>query len=311
MTQYHPSSLDPLRNKVVVLTGGASGICAELARICHSAGAHVFFGDVLEDDGHAVEKELTATGRSNHARFVKMDAANYSDNLRLFDAALQTCGHVDHAVSAAGISERGNLCDPQLDLQSVRQPPDQTMQTLDINLIGPLYFSRIASVYLRQPHVDDKSATAAADKSLTLVSSIAGITETPGLTVYSSAKHGVIGLMRALRKTLIKAEPCPIRTNAICPWMTKTRLARGIEEEWLEAGLPSNEPVDVAKIMAGVLADGKTNGAALYVEGGNAWETEEGYDRTQPQWMGEELTRTFLRGQVVLGLGENWQKKKQ
>lgn len=60
-----------------------------------------------------------------------------------------------------------------------------------------------------------------------------------------------------------------------------------------------------------MLADPALNGASLYIEGGRAWETEAGYDRTQPQWMGEEQTATWLEGQALLGSGANWQRKKQ
>lgn len=58
-------------------------------------------------------------------------------------------------------------------------------------------------MYLRQQPSDKKSdstAEGADNKSLTLVSSVAGFTEAPGLAVYSAGKHGVYGLMRALRK---------------------------------------------------------------------------------------------------------------
>ena len=87
-----------------------------------------------------------------------------------------------------------------------KQEPDID-DSLDVNLRAPILFSRIASVYLRQqsPNQDGDSATttegaAAVNKSLTLVSSVAGFTEAPGLAVYSAGKHGVYGLMRALRK---------------------------------------------------------------------------------------------------------------
>ena len=92
------------------------------------------------------------------------------------------------------------MFDPSLTLESVREEPRDGLSIVDVNLVGPLYFSRIASVYLRQPDPHDQSSPAVGDKSLTLVSSVAGITEAPGLYVYSATKHGVYGLMRALRK---------------------------------------------------------------------------------------------------------------
>ncbi|KAJ9629584.1 hypothetical protein H2203_001959 [Taxawa tesnikishii (nom. ined.)] len=280
MAQFHPPDLSVLKDKVVVITGGALGIGSQLVRLCHSHGAHVFFGDVLTEPAEKLVEELSvsaadsASGPAPKIYFVRTDVSDYQDNLKLFDTAYQTCGRIDHAVSAAGM-------------------PKESLKVMDINLLGPLYFARIASVYLRQPALNDKASTNQADKSLTLVSSIAGFTEAPGLFVYSTAKHGVYGLMRALRGVLIKSSPQAIRTNAICPWMTETRLVSGIEDAWHKAGLPRNTPMDVAKIIGGVMADPKLNGGALLVEGGRAWEVEQGIDRTQPQWMGERLSADF------------------
>jgi NAD(P)-dependent dehydrogenase (short-subunit alcohol dehydrogenase family) len=66
-------------------------------------------------------------------------------------------------------------------------------------LKGPVYFARLASVYLRQS--DGKEASAVpVDKSLTFTSSVAAFREDPGLYVYVASKHGVMGLMRVLRR---------------------------------------------------------------------------------------------------------------
>jgi len=328
--QFIPPPLESLKNKVVVLTGGVLGIGSEIVRICHSQGAHVFFGDVLAEKGLAFERELAKSSvEGQNTCFVQTDAADYQSNLNLFETAHRACGRVDHAVSAAGVSERGNITDPSLTLESVKEEPRQAMSVLNIDLVGLIYFSRIASVYLRQgDNTDIESQTRPntisdtsgvppspwlapkpTTKSLTLVSSIAGFTEAPGLAVYSTAKHGVIGLMRSLRKTLMDGPGSGIRTNAICPWMTKTRLVSGVEEAWAKAQLPSNEPADVAMIIAGVMADKMLNGASLYVEGGRAWDVEPGIDGTMPTWMGEERCAEWRRGQIVLGSGADWQNR--
>ena len=305
MTQFHPPDSTALKDKVVVLTGGALGVGAALVRLLHALGAHVFFGDVLDQPAFALEKELSASGRT-HVKFVHCDVTSYSDNLALFDAAYETCGRIDHAVAVAGLGEQGSFISPNLTLESVREEPKRAMSVVDINLKGPLYFSRLASVYLRQPGLKDKSSTDAADKSLTLVASVAGFREDPGLFVYTPSKHGVLGILRAFRSALSQSKPHPIRTNAICPWMTRTRLVAGLEDVWAQHDLPANEPEDVAKMIVGVLADTKLIGETLYVEGGRGWLIEQKIRSLMPQWLGEKQTRDLDKGTEIMGGGEGW-----
>lgn len=136
-------------------------------------------------------------------------------------------------------------------------------------------------------------------KSIVLVSSIAGITEAPGLFAYSTAKHGVIGLMRALRPWAPLRYG--VRVNALCPWATDTQLL-GVKEKWLKEKMPLNTPTDVGKIIIQCSADRGLNGKAIFITGGRFFDTEEGIDRTLPQWMGEQNAKEFLKGQELLGL---------
>lgn len=136
-------------------------------------------------------------------------------------------------------------------------------------------------------------------KSIVLVSSIAGITEAPGLFAYSTAKHGVIGLMRALRPWAPLRYG--VRVNALCPWATDTQLL-GVKEKWVKEKMPLNTPTDVGKIILQCSADRGLNGKAVFITGGRFFDTEEGVDRTLPQWMGEQNAKDFLKGQELLGL---------
>ncbi|MCJ1390613.1 hypothetical protein MMC18_003474 [Xylographa bjoerkii] len=311
MSQFAPSqeSLASLRGKVVVLTGGANGIGAATVRLLFEAGASVVFGDMDTKNG-----ELLVEGiRSQEVLFMKTDASKYEDNLALFKTAYQKFGKVDHAMSIAGIVEQGNWFDPSLTIESVEKARRSsakllnadvpTKAVLDVNLLGVLYFARIASVYLRQNRKEGE------DKSLTLLSSVAGFKESPGLFVYQAAKHGVLGLMRTLRPYLPVA--CNIRVNAICPWMTATAIVAGIEEEWYKAKLPVNQPVHVAKVIMDVTRSEGLNGKAMYIEGGRAWEIEDNLNRLEPHWMGEEPSRSLAKGQELLGNGTGWTSKQK
>ena len=171
---------------------------------------------------------------------------------------------------------------------------------IDINLTSVILFSRIALAFMRSDKKTGNGDTPSFSKSLVLVSSIAGITEAPGLFAYSSSKHGVIGMMRALRPWA--PSRYGVRANAICPWATDTQLLAGVKDTWVREKMPMNQPVDVARIIVQCAASGEINGKAVFVAGGRGFDTEEGIDRTQPQWMGEDLSAVFLRGQEILGL---------
>ncbi|KAK5109269.1 hypothetical protein LTR62_007143 [Meristemomyces frigidus] len=305
--QFHPRPPNNLKNKVIVLTGGALGVGQSLVRLLHSSGAHVFFGDVLPESGLALEQELDqAESGGPRVKFVLCDVTSYSDNVKLFETAYEVCGRVDHAIANAGLGEQGNMFDPALTMDSVRQDPGRSMNVVEVNLKGPLYFSRLASVYLRQPAKNGGGKVGVQDKSLTLVSSVAGFREDPGLYVYTASKHGVLGLMRSLRSALSQSKPYPIRTNAICPWMTTTRLVAGLEDLWSKEGLPANSPEDVARAIVAVLSEGKVTGGTMYIEGGRVWNVEAGILATRQEWLGGRLEADLETGTRLMGGGSHW-----
>ena len=98
-----------------------------------------------------------------------MDVAKYDDNIKLFATAFTKHGRVDHAIACAGILEQGKWFDPELTIETVKTPESNV--TIDVNLVGVLYFARIAVVYLKE------AKSKAEDKSLTLISSAAGFRE--------------------------------------------------------------------------------------------------------------------------------------
>lgn len=81
-----------------------------------------------------------------------------------------------------------------------------------------MYFARLALAHLKEKQEFDPQTTTAtsitSSKCITLVSSVAGFKESPGLFAYSAAKHGVMGLMRSLRP--YTAPLYGVRVNAIC-----------------------------------------------------------------------------------------------
>jgi NAD(P)-dependent dehydrogenase (short-subunit alcohol dehydrogenase family) len=290
------------------LAGGAQGIGAATVRLLHSLGAHVYFGDWSVENGQKLQESLSSSSSSSGGTvsFRQVDVRNHDMQLALFDDAYNAHGRVDVAIQCAGIGEPDGWFEPEdLNLETVRKEPKPIQQNIEVNLTSVLYFSRIALAYLKRKDGDKQAE--GFSKSIVLTSSIAGITEAPGLFAYSSAKHGVIGAMRALRP--FAPQKYGVRANAICPWATDTQLLAGVKRQWVEEKMPLNTPEDVGRMILQCAVDGSLNGKAVLVAGGRGYDTEEGIDRCLPQWMGEELSRQFLKGQEILGLGGNWVKK--
>ncbi|KIW67668.1 hypothetical protein PV04_06900 [Phialophora macrospora] len=304
-------TLDSVKGKVAVLAGGAQGIGAATVTQLYTSGAHVFFGDWDEKKGSKLADELRGSTPTSggSVTYLKVNVREYQSLLSLFDAAYTTHARVDLAICCAAVTERPGYWEPELlNLDTVRETPTGIADVVDINLNGTLYFARLAVAYLKEKHTFDRASTTAesihSSKCITLVSSVAGFKESPGLFAYSAAKHGVLGLMRALRP--FAAPLYGLRVNTICPWATDTQLLAGVREEWVKNNMPMNQPADVAKYIIQVTASPTTHGKALFVTGGNAVDIEEGINRTEPQWLGEKNSRELNAGQVILGLGMDW-----
>ncbi|OAP60609.1 hypothetical protein AYL99_05611 [Fonsecaea erecta] len=303
------STLDSVKGKVAVLAGGAQGIGAATVTQLYQSGAHVFFGDWDDTKGSRLADELRASPSEGSVTYLKVNVRDYQSILSLFDTAYNQHGQIDIAICCAAVTERPGYWEPEnLNLQSVRETPTGISEVIDINLNGTLYFARLAVAYLKEKHTFDQASTTAksitSSKCITLVSSVAGFKESPGLFAYSAAKHGVLGLMRALRP--FTAPLYGLRINAICPWATDTQLLAGVRAEWVKHAMPMNQPLDVAKYIIQVSAEPRTHGKALFVAGGKAVDIEEGIKKTEPVWLGEKNARDLAQGQVILGLGMDW-----
>jgi NAD(P)-dependent dehydrogenase (short-subunit alcohol dehydrogenase family) len=160
-----------LKDKVVVLTGGANGIGAATVSQLHSAGAKIIFGDFDVARGNAL-----ATSLGPDVTFQQINVSIYNDNLGLFKLALQKYGRVDHIIAVAGVGEKGEWFKDGLTIEDVETPAPET--TLDVNLLGVLYFVRIGLAYLRHEKKEGE------DRSVVIVGSAAGFRESPGLPVY-------------------------------------------------------------------------------------------------------------------------------
>jgi len=164
-----------LKDKVVVVTGGANGIGAEVARQLHDKGARVVLTDV--DEG--LLKEVAARIGEDRVLTVVADVRDLSAMQNAVDKGIERFGGIDIVVANAGIGTYGSVL--QVD-------PEAFRTLIDVNVVGVFHTVRatLPSVINRRGYV-------------LIVSSVAAYLALPGLAPYNAAKAGVEHFANALR----------------------------------------------------------------------------------------------------------------
>lgn len=189
-------SLTGLKDKVVLITGAASGIGAAAARAFAAEGAALVLSDINAPAGEALARELNGS-------FVAADVTREEQIEAAVQFAVQRHGRLDCMVNNAGlIGVVGSL------LETSKADWDRTMAVL------------LDSVFYGIKHAGRQMREQRSGVILSL-SSLAGVCAGMGPHVYSVAKHGVIALSRTAASELSQYG---VRVNAIAPGLVVTPL---------------------------------------------------------------------------------------
>jgi NAD(P)-dependent dehydrogenase (short-subunit alcohol dehydrogenase family) len=190
-----------LNDRVVLLTGGATGIGRAIALDMAAAGATVAIGDTNVDDGQrTVEKILSAGGK---ASFRSCDVAEAGQVTALVNGAVADFGRLDVLVNDAGISG-GSRRLHELDI-------DAWDRTISVNLRGTFLCARAAIPHLvRRPR-----------SAMINIASTYGLIGAPLAPSYCASKGGIVNLTRQLA---VDYSRDGLRVNAICPGYIDTDM---------------------------------------------------------------------------------------
>lgn len=202
-----------LRDRVVVITGAASGIGRVTAEYFRREGARLVLGDLDADALGAAVRDFEAAG----ARVMgeRIDVRAYADCERLIARAAAEHGRVDVLVNSAGIGG-------PLKLFAETTPADWD-DLLAVNLLGTMHCCRA---------VTDRMIAQRSGRIINLASE-AGKGNEKRIVVYGATKGGIISLTRGLALELGRFD---ITVNAVCPGVTRTPMTfyvnDDVEREW-------------------------------------------------------------------------------
>lgn len=228
--------------KVALVTGGTRGIGAAVAAR-------------LAADGWRVVVAARHAPAEPMGTFLACDVADAEQVRATFAIVRERFGRLDALVTAAGIAGANRL------------DGDDTLwhAIIGSNLHGTYHCCKAAV-----PLLPDQTGR------IVTIASVLGLRGVPDQTAYCAAKHGVVGLTRALALALA---PRGITVNALCPGWTDTAMAHsrfeelGITPEDAAAGVPLGRivsPLEVADAVAWLLRSETSSmtGHALPLDGG-------------------------------------------
>ncbi|WP_240496742.1 SDR family NAD(P)-dependent oxidoreductase [Streptomyces torulosus] len=244
------------KDKVVIVTGAASGIGRRTAIEFARQSAKVVVADIDEKGGEGVVAQLTEEGLD--AVFVPTDLTVEADCARLVATATETFGRLDVLVNNAGIE----VTTPLHEMQE-----HEWDRLVDTNL---------KSMFLCSKHTLRQMMSAAHGGSIVNVCSVSGLVAWPGIAAYNSTKGGVLMLTKSLAIDYAQHD---IRANCVCPSIIDTPMtdvANGHDDAVKAEKAKLNPigrlgtPEDVAHAILFLASDKSAfiTGTALTVDGG-------------------------------------------
>ncbi|MDX1504151.1 MAG: 3-hydroxyacyl-CoA dehydrogenase [Spongiibacter sp.] len=248
-----------IRNKVAVITGGASGMGRQIAELLVAQGAKVAIFDLNDAAGTALEASL---GES--LMFAKVDVTDEASVQAGVDKTIARFSAIHICVNCAGIATGSKTVG-----RDGAFPLELWNKTIAINLTGTFNVLRLCAVEMvKNEPVNDDGARGV----IINTASIAAYEGQIGQAAYSASKGGIVGMTLPIARDLA---PKGIRVNTIVPGLVDTPMFESLPKEVYE-GLSKTvlfpqrlaRPGEIAELARFIIESDYLNGECIRMDGG-------------------------------------------
>lgn len=228
--------MEGFKDKVVIVTGGASGVGRELSKTLSSSGAVVVVADINLEGAKKTASDIKAGG--GNATAVKLDVTKETDFKKVVEKTAREHKRLDMIFNNAGIIVVGDMRDVTF---------KHFRRVVDVNLWGAINGTMSAYPLMVKQGFGH----------IVNIASVAGLVPYPTGVPYATTKHGIVGLSTSLRA---EGKALGVKVTVVCPGNIMSNIYKDgtiLKADWQD--IMTRLPVEmiktekaVGKILAGV-----------------------------------------------------------
>jgi len=248
-----------LKDKIVAITGGASGLGEATTRHFVANGSKVVILDINDDNAKAIQAELG----EDSVQYINTNIMAEEPVVGAMTFIKEKFGRLDVAINCAGTGYGARIIGKE-----APHPLDHFKFIIDLNLVGTFNVMRLAAELM-----DKNELTESGEKGVIInTASVAGYEGQIGQSAYSASKAGVIGLTLTAARDLARHS---IRVNTIAPGIFDTPLMKMAPDKVREPLLESTqfphrfgEPSEFGALAAHIVENTYLNGETIRLDSG-------------------------------------------